>query len=109
MIQRFLFYGVQREAGGLTVYEAVEDTIDILPDAARAFAAGRDTAFIRAETATDSFAGHLFVIKSFVHSAPFNRVHFLLKNRILQKKNMGKINLPPPAEKTILGIYATRP
>ena len=66
-IERFFFDRVQRYAGGLAVYEAIEDAIYILPDAAGASAAGRDVAFIRAEMAANVFTADLFVIKSFFH------------------------------------------
>jgi len=73
-IQRLLLYGVQREAGGLTVYEAVEDAVDILPNAAGALAAGRDLTFIRAEMAMDSFAADIFVIEGFFHLQVIHKV-----------------------------------
>ena len=67
MIKRFLFYRVQREAGGLTVYEAIENAIDILPYAARALGACGYLAFIRAQVAADSFVIEPFVVEGFVH------------------------------------------
>jgi hypothetical protein len=66
-IEGFLFYWIQREAGGLIVYETVEGTVYILPDSARALAGGRDQAFTRAEMAMDPFAVDLFVIQGFFH------------------------------------------
>jgi hypothetical protein len=66
-IEGFLFYGVQREAGSLTVYEAAENAVDVLPDAACASAAGWEDTFIGAETASDPFIAGLFVIQSFFH------------------------------------------
>lgn len=66
-VEGFLFYGIQGNAGSLAVYKAVEDAIDILPDAAGTLAAGRDLAFIGAKMAVNAFTMDLFVIQGFFH------------------------------------------
>jgi hypothetical protein len=66
-IEGFLFYWVQRDSGGLAIYQAIEDAVDILPDAASALARGRYQAFIRAEMAMNPLAVDLFVVQRFFH------------------------------------------
>ena len=67
MIEGFLFYWVESDTGGLAVDEAIKNAVDILPDAARALAAGRYHALVRAQVTMGPFAVDLFVIESFFH------------------------------------------